>query len=204
MKTKKRNYGLFAVLTVVLLATTVLITSCSAPSGGPTKDEYSPGKGKVKLNIIDGTDLAANIARSINPNNPTFAEYDLTFTPYTDGTSDPGTVDSGRPGGNKTILRKSAATIGENIELEAGFWELNVVAYATTGAATGAAVGKTALPRIEVKVGVTTPTINVTVRPYDYLAGTGTGRFIYTVDLSAVTNPVPNSLTLPLVTALLK
>jgi len=163
MRTKIGKGGVFAALTAVLLVTTVLITSCSGPSGGGSDGTgYPPGKGAVKISINDGK------GRSIT-DIPSFTSYDLSFQKYTTAA---GTVIDGAAESYNAVTNLSAA-----IYLDPGFYKLTVIGK--TGVAVDTAEGTSGV--FEITAGADTQ-VMVPVGPY--ITGGGTGTFSYNIAVS--------------------
>jgi len=178
MKTKIGKHGIFAALTAVLLVTTVLITSCSSPSGGTDEYQLPAGMGSVKISIND------NNERAILPgSSPAFTSYALTFDRFA----------ANAGGVSLQQTTQSVTTATTTITLAPGWYELSVIASTAAGAiATGATT-----TRFEIVTGSGNSPLTVYVSPYNPTTGTGTGTFTYTINLGGVT---PTSLTMTITT----
>jgi len=202
---KTKRSGIFAALTAVLFAATILMTSCLEPIGfdGLEKDkinyQITPGKGLVLFSIADikGRAILEDVMTASD-----FSAYDLFI--YNDDGAVPGTWDStctpagtseGYTGTNP--VRITSLTTGIEIDEASYFFRLNAFQYDQglgVGLGTMAATGMSGLILVEANEANNVPVTLTAVG----VAGTGVGQFKYTF----VFPPHANTIVLPATTGL--
>jgi len=174
MKTKIGKGSIFAALAAVLLATTVLIASCSGPSGGSPQNGYNgpDGTGAVKIN----TKISEGVpSRTILPDlDPTsdFSAYTLSFAKKTDDDFDTDVSPA------ITVTRTAITSLASSVYLEPGYWTLTLTAFSGVDLVATGTVNFTLLAGEEESLTV----------PLGPVIATGdTGTFTWNINLTSLT-----------------
>jgi hypothetical protein len=169
MKAKTRNYGVCALIAVVLLAMAVLVTGC--PTEPSTETGYKPSAGKGAVQLKFGP-IARATTLPDAADETWFATFGLEFLPWNAGPNDPGSP----------IAEEfyTLTDLEDPIELEEGDYTLVVIGYASINAGVGVGPAATATLNFSVEIGNTQPE-TIILKAYDPDVSGGTGIFAWEI-----------------------